>query len=160
MSASSSSSSSSYWISLAGAALSGVLATVAVTNYWHTKTADQRSKESLMQILRDRRSIFPKQYSPHRVPRSVLLELLESARWAPTHKLTEPWSFVVFESLEGRTSVVSETSWFTPHWRPTAVSHFLSSLFLSSHVLSFLRFSLFNFFVLGQAFGRTLQIFV
>ena len=27
---------------------------------------------------------------------SIITELLENANWAPTHKLTEPWRFVVF----------------------------------------------------------------
>jgi nitroreductase len=30
------------------------------------------------------------------VPDHIIEELLENANWAPTHKLTEPWSFTVF----------------------------------------------------------------
>lgn len=35
------------------------------------------------------------------VPEALLRELLENATWAPTHKRTEPWHFVVFGG-EGR----------------------------------------------------------
>jgi nitroreductase len=43
-----------------------------------------------------------KAFGPHPVPRGVLEELLELARWAPNHFLTEPWRFRVLgpETLE------------------------------------------------------------
>ena len=36
-----------------------------------------------------------KAYGPDPVPRETLDELFELARWAPNHKLTEPWRFRV-----------------------------------------------------------------
>jgi nitroreductase len=36
-----------------------------------------------------------KAYKPERVPRETLAELLELARWAPNHHLTNPWRFRV-----------------------------------------------------------------
>jgi nitroreductase len=36
-----------------------------------------------------------KAYGPDRVPREVLDELFELARWAPNHNLTNPWRFRV-----------------------------------------------------------------
>jgi nitroreductase len=47
----------------------------------------------LDQAIRTRRTI--KAYAPRPVPREVLDELLELARWAPNHHLTEPWRFRV-----------------------------------------------------------------
>jgi nitroreductase len=43
-----------------------------------------------------------KAYGPEPVPRAVLDELLELARWAPNHELTNPWRFRVVgpETLE------------------------------------------------------------
>lgn len=32
-------------------------------------------------------------YEPMPVPRSVLLDAIDVARWAPNHRLTEPWRF-------------------------------------------------------------------
>jgi nitroreductase len=52
--------------------------------------------ESINQLIRDRRSVYPKQYGPERVDDKIIHQMLENARWAPTHKLTEPWHFVVF----------------------------------------------------------------
>ena len=49
------------------------------------------------QLIRQRRSTFPKQYDAGKhVDDNIIKQLLENANWAPTHKLTEPWRFVVF----------------------------------------------------------------
>lgn len=47
-------------------------------------------------LIRSRRSVFPKDYTGEKVKRDVITQMLENARWAPSHKLTEPWRFVVF----------------------------------------------------------------
>ncbi|GJM28431.1 MAG: hypothetical protein DHS20C17_10660 [Cyclobacteriaceae bacterium] len=47
-------------------------------------------------LIRNRRSIFPKMYTGELVPRQVIEQMLENANWAPTHKFTEPWRFKVF----------------------------------------------------------------
>lgn len=47
-------------------------------------------------IIRERRSVFQAQYSGEKVDDSIIEEMLENANWAPTHKLTEPWRFIVF----------------------------------------------------------------
>lgn len=61
--------------------------------------------EQALNLIRRRRSIFPKQYTGGSVPRTVILEMLEAARWAPTHKLTQPWKFIIFETKEGKESI-------------------------------------------------------
>ena len=48
------------------------------------------------QLMNSRRSIFPKDYTGERVSDHIVEQMLENANWAPTHKLTEPWRFVVF----------------------------------------------------------------
>lgn len=53
-------------------------------------------------IIRGRRSMFFAQFKENDpVDDAVIEEILENATWAPTHKLTEPWSFIVFAG-EGR----------------------------------------------------------
>ena len=50
-------------------------------------------------VIRTRRT--HKSYGPDPVPREVLVELFETARWAPNHHRTNPWRFRVLgpESL-------------------------------------------------------------
>ena len=54
--------------------------------------------ESLSALIRHRRTIKPASMDPDRpVERSLLLTLLENGTWAPTHGVTEPWRFRVYE---------------------------------------------------------------
>lgn len=48
-------------------------------------------------IIRERRSVYTNMFSGEKVPGEIIEEMLENARWAPTHRMTEPWQFVVFE---------------------------------------------------------------
>ena len=47
-------------------------------------------------LIHHRRSVFPQDYTGEKVSDEVVKQILENARWAPTHKLTEPWRFLVF----------------------------------------------------------------
>ena len=52
--------------------------------------------EEINELIRSRRSVFPKEYSGEKVDDAIVKQMLANANWAPTHKLTEPWRFVVF----------------------------------------------------------------
>uniref|UniRef100_A0A7S1LFL9 Nitroreductase domain-containing protein n=1 Tax=Alexandrium catenella TaxID=2925 RepID=A0A7S1LFL9_ALECA len=68
------------------------------------------SADQTLALLKGRRSIFPKDYNGR--GRAIADEdiqlLLEGANWAPTHKRTEPWRFVVFRG-EGMNRVLEAT---------------------------------------------------
>lgn len=52
-------------------------------------------------LIKSRRSVFPKDYTGENVDDAIVQQMLENANWAPTHKLTEPWRFIVYTG-EGR----------------------------------------------------------
>ena len=66
----------------------------------------------ISELIRHRRTIKPitstgePNYQDREIERSVLGQLLENANWAPTHGLTEPWRFVVFQG-SSRTTLAS-----------------------------------------------------
>src|ERR1700712_5526051 len=60
--------------------------------------------EDINSLIRQRRSVFQRDYTPDAVDDSIITQMLENANWAPNHKMTEPWRFVVF-SGEGRTKL-------------------------------------------------------
>ncbi|EJK55051.1 hypothetical protein THAOC_25254 [Thalassiosira oceanica] len=51
------------------------------------------------------RSIFTKQYTGRSVNREIVKEMLDAARYAPNHHITEPWRFIIFESPESKQNV-------------------------------------------------------
>lgn len=52
--------------------------------------------ESLNQLIKTRRSIFPAMYTGGQVDDASIEQLLINANWAPNHRKTEPWRFKVF----------------------------------------------------------------
>lgn len=65
----------------------------------------------VLDAIRNRRSIRPENMDPSRpVDRATLETLLEAANWAPSHGLTEPWRFIVFEGAARRDLVEAAVS--------------------------------------------------
>lgn len=53
--------------------------------------------EEVNKIIRGRRSMFVAQFKENDpVDDAIIEEMLENARWAPTHKLTQPWRYIVY----------------------------------------------------------------
>ena len=55
--------------------------------------------QSCAELIAKRRMIKPSKMSKTPVPRAAIEAILEAGNWAPSHRLTEPWRFVV---LQGR----------------------------------------------------------
>lgn len=62
-------------------------------------------------IIKDRRSIVPELFSDRKVHREQIETILNNAIWAPTHGLTQPWTFTVFmdEGLQKLSLFLEET---------------------------------------------------
>ncbi len=52
-------------------------------------------------LIRRRRSIKPEQMSDEAVDPMIVGNILENANWAPTHGMTQPWRFKIYEE-DGR----------------------------------------------------------
>jgi nitroreductase len=59
------------------------------------------SVSDLSDLIRDRRTIYPKDLTDRVVQRDIIERLLQNATWAPSHGMTQPWRFTVF-SGDGR----------------------------------------------------------
>jgi nitroreductase len=56
-------------------------------------------KNPIEAYISNRRAIYPKMFSGEVIPKDQIIALLEAANWAPSHKHSEPWRFVVFSGL-------------------------------------------------------------
>ena len=55
-------------------------------------------KDLANRIIRDRRSTYPVNFDPkQKIDNAVITELLDASVWAPSHGLTQPWTFKVFK---------------------------------------------------------------
>jgi nitroreductase len=68
-------------------------------------------------IIRDRRAIYPKEFTGESIGDKIVSGLLENAHWAPSHGNIFPWQFKVFkgESMKELTNKMAELyEKFTP----------------------------------------------
>ena len=71
----------------------------------------KHSLSDTRELIKDRRTIKPEDFKPRKVLDDQIKEILNSARWAPTHGKTEPWHFVIFqeEALKELGEFMAET---------------------------------------------------
>ncbi|MBL7983207.1 MAG: nitroreductase [Flavobacteriales bacterium] len=54
------------------------------------------SVSEITDLIRHRRTIYPKDYTDRVVHREIVERVLSNATWAPTHGMTQPWRFTVY----------------------------------------------------------------
>ena len=52
--------------------------------------------QEISKIIKSRKSIYPKDFNKKQIDKKTIIEILENANHAPTHKMTQPWFFKVF----------------------------------------------------------------
>jgi nitroreductase len=60
---------------------------------------EKQDLEAIFQVMKTRRSVFPQAFTDQPIERGEIEIILEASNWAPTHKLTQPWRFVVIQEL-------------------------------------------------------------
>lgn len=83
-----------------------------------------QNKTDLARIIRERRSV-KKGYNDKVVTEESVLELLEDAIWAPTHKLRQPWRFI-FVNGENQADFAKKISLNYPEERQEDRENFLN----------------------------------
>ena len=98
--------------------------------------------EEANRLIRERRSIYPNMYSEEPVSDEVITAMLENANWAPTHRLTEPWRFVVFKG-EGlkrlatyQSELYKELSTATGNFDEAKFAKLANKPLLASHIIA------------------------
>ncbi len=98
--------------------------------------------DEVNRLIRERRSIYPKMYSGEEVDDAIIIQMLENANWAPTHRFTEPWRFVVFKG-EGlkklakfQSELYKELSLEAGTFEQTKFEKLATKPLLSSHIIA------------------------
>lgn len=93
------------------------------------------------ELMRKRRSVFQNQYSGEKVDDLIIRQMLENANWAPTHKLTEPWRFIVYtgEGLKKlaqlQAEVYKKVTTADQSYKEERYQNLLTKPMLSSHIV-------------------------
>lgn len=94
------------------------------------------------EMMRKRRSVYQSQYTGERVDDAIVMQMLENARWAPTHKLTEPWYFIVYTGdgiqtlAKGQSDVYKKVTEENGTYKEDRFQNLLTKPMLSSHIIA------------------------
>jgi nitroreductase len=94
------------------------------------------------ELIRKRRSVFPQFYTGEKADDNIIRQMLVNASYAPTHKLTQPWRFVVFtgEGLkkfaEAQAEVYKAVTLRDGTFKEDKHQSLLTKPLLSSHIIA------------------------
>jgi nitroreductase len=97
--------------------------------------------EAINTLMRERRSVFSQQYSGEKVRDEVIKQMLLNATWAPTHKLTQPWRFIVYTGAgikklaEAQADVYKKVTEKNGTYKEDKFQGLLTKPLLSSHII-------------------------
>lgn len=100
------------------------------------------NSEEFNRLVRNRRSIYPNMYNSKPVESRIINMILENANWAPNHKHTEPWRFVVFTGdglkklSEFQGDLYKKVSMQKGTYKETTHAKLMSKLLMASHIIS------------------------
>lgn len=100
------------------------------------------NSEMVDEVIQKRRSVYQPQYSGEQVDDAIVNQMLKNANWAPTHKLTEPWRFVVFtkEGLrklaEFQAELYKKITTADNSFKEERYQNLLTKPMLSSHIIA------------------------
>jgi len=100
--------------------------------------------DELNELILQRRSVFPQDYSGEKVSDDIVNQILENARWAPTHKLTQPWRFIVFTDkginalAKFQSDVYKAVTERDGTFKEASYQKLLTKPLLSSHIIAIL----------------------
>lgn len=113
--------------------------TVFKTLYYNMK---DNLPSMINDLIKNRRSVFQTEYSGQTVDDAIIKQMLENANWAPTHKNTEPWRFVVFsahglkELAEAQAEVYRKVTQADGTYKEERFQNLLTKPMLSSHIIA------------------------
>lgn len=98
--------------------------------------------EAVLQTIRERRTIKPKEFLQETISDEIMAEILESANWAPNHGKTEPWRLTVFTGDEGikkYNEIIEKVFAETPDHlkKPEKLAKWTSNSPFASHIIAF-----------------------
>jgi len=93
------------------------------------------------ELIRKRRSVFQNQYTGARVDDAIVRQMIENATWAPNHKLTEPWHFVVYAGegiqrlAKAQSDLYKRVTEADGSYKEDRYQNLLTKAALSSHII-------------------------
>jgi nitroreductase len=97
--------------------------------------------EDVNELMAKRRSVFPQFYTGEKVDDNIVRQMIVNATWAPAHKLTQPWRFVVFtgdgiqQLAKSQAEIYLDVTMRNGTFRQDKHESLLKKPLLSSHII-------------------------
>lgn len=97
--------------------------------------------EEVNKLMQVRRSVFPQFYTGEKVDDAIVKQMIINATWAPTHKLTQPWRFIVFTGkginrlAQDQAALYQEVASRDGSFRQDKYESLMKKPLLSSHII-------------------------
>jgi nitroreductase len=97
--------------------------------------------DSFNELVRHRRSVFQSQFTGEKVSDLIVKQMLVNATWAPTHKMTQPWRFIVFtgegiqQLAQEQASLYKTVTTKDGTYKEDRYQNLLTKPHLSSHII-------------------------
>jgi len=94
------------------------------------------SREILNRIIRNRKTIYPTQFSSKKISKELINEILENAIHAPTHRMTQPWFFKIYkgDSRESLCEIIQKID--NDKFPKVKIDKFIQKINLSDTIIS------------------------
>lgn len=98
--------------------------------------------EAFDALVKNRRSVFPPDYTGDKIEDVIVKKIIESALWAPSHKLTQPWRFIVFTGTglsalaEAQAEIYKKVAAADGSYKEERYQNLLTKPLLSSHIIA------------------------
>jgi nitroreductase len=98
--------------------------------------------EAFDSLIKNRRSVFPQDYTGEMIEDVIVKKILEAALWAPSHKMTQPWRFVVYAGAglkrlaEGQAAVYKKVTEADGTFKEHKYQNLLTKPLLASHIIA------------------------
>jgi len=102
--------------------------------------SDLSAIDTIHHVLRTRRSTKPRYFNGRTIDDDIVWQILENARWAPTHGLTQPWRFRVYTGAGLEILANFQADWYQrttepERFSPSKFERMKSNVLKSSHVI-------------------------
>jgi nitroreductase len=98
--------------------------------------------EAFDSLIKNRRSVFPQDYTGETIEDVIVKKILEAALWAPSHKMTQPWRFVVYAGAglkrlaEAQAAVYKKVTEADGTFKEHKYQNLLTKPLLASHIIA------------------------
>ena len=90
--------------------------------------------KEVSRIIQSRKSVYPIDFNGREIEDNIVLQILENANHAPTHRITQPWLFKIF-SKSSKMKLLAEITKLNSDFSVKKKEQITSSFIQSSHII-------------------------